>query len=476
MAGQTLSFGPFRLDPNGIVWRDGRPLPVGRRGVRLLEILLTRRGQVVPKAELFDAAWPNEAVEDSNLSVQIAQLRKHLGGDWIRTVERVGYQLIDETQPVLQFAAPTLVIRPFKNLGGAAEVLAALTDDLTTVFTRFGSLRVVATPGAVAAADYALEGSARREGAKLRVSIRLIEQRTGHYCWADRFEAHRTNGFPDGLIASVVEGRVEFAEIAAARRDRPAGESAPDLYRRALWHTHSLPADNTAAATLLERALDRDPDNPDYLGTICEAISLRISMGWEDGVVADADQLFGYASRGLRQPAVNTDRMAQFGFGLFRAGDPETGYSLMQRAADLNPNSLKAVCLAGFAAVNWGRSLADAEAYFHKGLSLDPRHRNFGAIMGGLSRIRMDQGDFEDAIRWAGRAHLANPHHGGSHWTLIAANAMLGRTEEAARCLDRFRVEHPGVTIDRIKAGQPNPARLSSTLEGLERAGLAGSH
>ncbi len=51
------TFGPFRLDrANGTFLRDGVPLPVGQRGVRILEALLSRPGAVVTKAELMDAA------------------------------------------------------------------------------------------------------------------------------------------------------------------------------------------------------------------------------------------------------------------------------------------------------------------------------------------------------------------------------------------------------------------------------------
>jgi hypothetical protein len=93
----------------------------------LLDALLRRGGQVVPKAELIDAAWPNETVEEANLSVQIAQLRKRLGGGWIiRTVERVGYQLLDELSLPLTRVAPWLAIVPFDDLRGAADVAAAL--------------------------------------------------------------------------------------------------------------------------------------------------------------------------------------------------------------------------------------------------------------------------------------------------------------------------------------------------------------
>jgi adenylate cyclase len=95
-----LTFGPFVLNSaNGTLLRNGELLPIGRRGIRLLEALLQRPGEVLTKAELMDAAWPGMTVEEANLSVQIASLRKLLGpapggGEWIATIPRVGYRFL----------------------------------------------------------------------------------------------------------------------------------------------------------------------------------------------------------------------------------------------------------------------------------------------------------------------------------------------------------------------------------------------
>ena len=95
---ERLVFGPFVLDfARNTLLRDGRPVPANHKGMRLLAALLRTPGEVVDKASLMDAAWPGMAVEESNLSVQIAALRKllgaaHDGSDWIATVPRVGYR------------------------------------------------------------------------------------------------------------------------------------------------------------------------------------------------------------------------------------------------------------------------------------------------------------------------------------------------------------------------------------------------
>ena len=98
MQGSRFAFGPFAFDPAaGPLLRDDGPVAVSHRGLKLLAALVERPGEVLGKAELMDAAWPGRAVEEGNLTVQIAQLRKLLGpagdgGDWIVTVPRVGYR------------------------------------------------------------------------------------------------------------------------------------------------------------------------------------------------------------------------------------------------------------------------------------------------------------------------------------------------------------------------------------------------
>ena len=108
MQGVRFAFGPFVLDPGaGTLLRDDVPVAAGHRGLQLLAALVARPGEILAKAELMDAAWPGTAVEEGNLTVQIAQLRKLLGpaangGEWISTVPRVGYRF---TGAIEQLAA-----------------------------------------------------------------------------------------------------------------------------------------------------------------------------------------------------------------------------------------------------------------------------------------------------------------------------------------------------------------------------------
>lgn len=91
--------GPFSLDPRTmILLREGEMARVPMKTVEVLHALLLRRGEIVTKDELMKAVWPDSIVEEGNLSVHVALLRKILGADApIETIPKRGYRLVRES-------------------------------------------------------------------------------------------------------------------------------------------------------------------------------------------------------------------------------------------------------------------------------------------------------------------------------------------------------------------------------------------
>jgi adenylate cyclase len=100
-----LRFGNYLLDVHaGILFRshdDGTKtaLAIGSRALAVLSVLVDHAGEVVTKKTIMDAVWPNMAVEESNLTVQISVLRRTLGGgdeagSLIQTISGRGYRLV----------------------------------------------------------------------------------------------------------------------------------------------------------------------------------------------------------------------------------------------------------------------------------------------------------------------------------------------------------------------------------------------
>jgi DNA-binding winged helix-turn-helix (wHTH) protein/predicted ATPase len=95
-----LALGPFRLDTrNNLLLRGIEPVALGKRAVLLLRSLVERPGELVSKDALIEAAWSDQIVEENNLTVQIAALRRVFGttpdgGRWIETLPRRGYRFV----------------------------------------------------------------------------------------------------------------------------------------------------------------------------------------------------------------------------------------------------------------------------------------------------------------------------------------------------------------------------------------------
>jgi TolB-like protein len=224
MVGQRFTFGPFVLSPEaGTLLRHGEPVPIGYRAFLLLTALLSRPGEVLTKSVLIDAAWQGAAVEETNLSVQMASLRKHLGplpdgAEWITTIPRVGYRFVGSVESNAAIArrnavasskmeagnGPSLAVLPFVNLSDDREqeyFADGMVEDIIAGLSRLRWLSVIARNSTFTykgnspdvrqvAADlgvrYVLEGSVRKAGDRLRVSSQLIDANTGTHVWADR--------------------------------------------------------------------------------------------------------------------------------------------------------------------------------------------------------------------------------------------------------------------------------------------------
>jgi predicted ATPase/DNA-binding winged helix-turn-helix (wHTH) protein len=95
-----FSFGPFALIPERqMLLERGNPVRVGGRALDILTVLVIRAGELVSKRELLASVWPNTVVEEGNLKVNMAALRRALGdgpgtAQYIATVTGRGYRFV----------------------------------------------------------------------------------------------------------------------------------------------------------------------------------------------------------------------------------------------------------------------------------------------------------------------------------------------------------------------------------------------
>jgi predicted ATPase/DNA-binding winged helix-turn-helix (wHTH) protein len=115
-ASLTLAFGPFRLFPaRGVLLEGEKPCRIGSRAMDILLALIERAGETVTKQDLLARVWPDTIIDDANLRVHVAALRKvlgdgHDGARYIVNVMGRGYCFVapvrQATGPVPQTAPP----------------------------------------------------------------------------------------------------------------------------------------------------------------------------------------------------------------------------------------------------------------------------------------------------------------------------------------------------------------------------------
>ena len=112
------AIGPFTLDTRTLLLlREGEIVKIPMKTVEVLLALLSRQGEIATKDELLKAAWPDSIVEEANLTVHVALLRKTLGAAApIETIPKRGYRLLaappgPPTETALERQAREAVLR-----------------------------------------------------------------------------------------------------------------------------------------------------------------------------------------------------------------------------------------------------------------------------------------------------------------------------------------------------------------------------
>ncbi|WP_426206307.1 ATP-binding protein [Pseudomonas sp. TWP3-1] len=179
---QAIGFGPYRIHPGQRLVLEGeQPLRLGRRAMDILLILLAHAGEVVSKQQLMVGVWPDSVVEDINLRVHMAALRKALGDGqagqrFIVTVAQRGYsfvapialQAIEPRASVDAVGRHNLPLRRARMIGRQP-----LVDSLITQLPRQRCITLVG-PGGIGKTSVALRVAEQLIG-RYRDGIRLLD-------------------------------------------------------------------------------------------------------------------------------------------------------------------------------------------------------------------------------------------------------------------------------------------------------------
>jgi TolB-like protein len=523
VTGKVHVLGPFRLDAEAeILYRGTEPVALGMRAVALLRMLVERPGAPVSKDTLIDAAWPGLVVEEANLTVQIAALRRALGEEpggerWIETLPRRGYRFVgplatEESTKANSVAArstdmapaltlpdrPSIAVLPFQNMSGDLEqeyFADGMVEDITTALSRTRWLFVISRNssftykgravdvkqvGRELGVRYVLEGSVRKWANRVRITGQLIDTSTGAHLWADRFDGALEDIFDlqDRVTESVVSAvapKLERVEIERAKRKPTENLDAYDYYLRGVAGAipYTREGDNEALR-LFYRAIELDPDFAVAYGWAAWMFVNRKTNGWmtDRGLeIAEAARL------GRRAVELGGDDAAALCWGGFAlayvAHELDDGIAYLDRALVLNPNLAASWYVSAWLSVFFGEP-EDAIERLARAIRLSPLDPLICRMHAGIAYAHFFAGRYDEASSWAEKAVRSRPTWLTAVRGAAASHALAGRFDEARKYMARMRDLDPALCLSNLKELLPlrRAEDFAKWAEALRKAGL----
>jgi len=359
-------------------------------------------------------------------------------------------------------ALPSIAVLPFTNRTGnpdndyladgiAEEILNSLARLRTmhvaarsSSFAFRGSDTDVRAAGERLGVRSVLEGSVRKSGNRLRVTVQLVDVASGFQLWSERYDRETTDVFDveDEIAAKVVDTlQVTLlpAPNAPAARRRPTNLEAYELYLRGRYTWNQVGAGIERSLELFEKALEHDPG-------------------------------FALAHTGVADVFIAA--------GLFEHMPPTEAFPLArvaaERAHELDDTLPEAYAALGAISLFHDWDFAKARLLLEKGIALNPSNVSAYTWLAMYHALR---GDPDTSLEWARRAIQVDPLAAPASYIELYALYTAQRFEEAIECARRVLALNPGYAEGHrclgacfMALGQPGPA-LDAHKQAIALAG-----
>ena len=368
---------------------------------------------------------------------------------------------------------PSIAVLPFDNMSGDPEqeyFADGITEDILTELSRFRELFVISRNSAFVykgkpinaqkvakelGVQYVVEGSVRKAGSRVRITVQLIDAETDRHLWAERYDRELADIFAiqdevTSSIVSILPGRVAAAAHDRVQRKPPENLAAYEcVLAGKLLHHRSARTDNEEALRMLDRAIALEPGYAHAHAWKACVLGQSFVYGW----CADAEVTMRTVIEELTL-ALSLDEndsdvhrvLAAVNLSLHR--DYDKALYHQERALALNPNDDLIVVQQG-EVLTWIGQAEQGIEWIQKAMRLNPYHpERFWSHLGRAYFVARRYGEAVKAFQRISRAdhsHLA---------FLAACHAQLGDAAAAKGAAQEVLQRAPDFSIERFIATQ----------------------
>ncbi len=404
----------------------------------------------------------------------------------------------NEMTPSSASDKPSIAVLALTNMNRAPDldfIGDGITEDLITALSKIRSFKVISRESTFSykgsAIDvrqvakelgvrFVLEGSVRKAGNRVRITVQLIDAETGHHVWAERYDREMEDIFDlqdemVRVIASALEPELNAFERERAVSKPPENLDAWELYQRALWHMWTYETENIRTALdLFRQASAADPKFAPAHAYYAYCCYQFVILGTADDPGALLQDGMVAAKKALQ--CDDRDAISYFAIGRIHMmlGDHDASIAALRKSIELNPCFAQAYHGLAMALMLAGE-LAEAKQTTRQAVAMSPRDPMLWAftIVHALNHILSEE--HEDALEWAN--HTLQIPNATSYWphaVKASALANLGRIDEARKSLALALQAKPDLSLEFLQENLPvkHAGGLHPYLDGLKKCGL----
>ncbi len=505
--------GAFRADLDDVTLRG-----LSRRTQAMLAFLATQRDMRTEPGTLATLLWPDRTEEQARASLrqELSVARRVIGADlleadrqsvWLNAAQvrslrdedesfMQGFDLASEpfedwlrqerlapslkerpaARPVRD--VPAVAVLPFRESGVAQtdNFAEGIVEEITGALSRVGDFDVIARQSAFAlqghsigaqeaarrlGANYLVEGTVRRAGERVRVTVQLVRGRDAHTVWSARFDDRLDDLFDmQDRIAMQVAGQLSptlrQSEIDRASALPPEHRSAYSLTLSALPHfwAHRR-EDNAKAISILDQAIDHSPYYAPAIAYRAWAVAQEASYIWTDDPAAARQDAEATADRAAQLTQTHVGSLVAISAAYSLVTDkPDVAAHFVEKALAIDPNNAWGWMRTGWVRLYQERR-DEAFAAFDRAETLSPLDPFRFNMMIGRGMCHVHDNELELGLEELTNAVTAAPGLKWAYRLIASVNQRLGRSKAAQESMRELLEAYPGLTLERLIASVP---------------------
>ena len=392
---------------------------------------------------------------------------------------------------------PVIAVLPFDNMSSDPEqehFADGIAEDIITVLSRFRSFSVIARNSTFTykgravdikkaaqelGATHVIEGSVRRAGSRLRITVQLIDAATGDHVWAERYDRQLEDIFDvqDEIterVAMAVGPEIQAFDLARAQRKDTSDLSTWEILSKVAWHYQRLTDDDCAAAALLlENVLDSDPNNAAAFVWSSSIQTMQYLHGWARPKDESLALALANAQTAIRLDANSEFSQTSLGTALFFSKKHKQAQDRFRAATKINPNFVDAISVLGMSFV-YTHDFEAAEENLKRAVELSPKATFTMWVKIHFCFMHFVMRDFDKALEKIQDCLIEYPNVPTCHRIAAAVHGQMGNLEAAAEAYSKFAEFLPDDTIRETMATTMfiHQEDIDLYAEGLRRAGM----